>query len=219
MRDVFLSVFIAWVFSVASLHGAVPVGIVHTALSCVGMTQNAVITAQIEGAPEAERVYFRASDTVGCEYYLDMRKSDKDPAVFWAVLPLVSPETKSLTYQIRASKAGGPDFVSPWVTVEVTSSCNSARLTAQEQSAASNITLGLTSPEQTGVPCGFRCDGMTWYISSANVLGRNEGCRAVMAGRPWYRSPEAIALGAGALFGGAVIGSNRQSNPPSPARP
>ncbi|HXH38949.1 MAG TPA: hypothetical protein VNN08_10000 [Thermoanaerobaculia bacterium] len=178
-----------------------------------------MISARIEGTPETERIYFRAGDAAACEYYLDMRKNDKDPAVFWAVLPLVSPETNFISYQIRASKAGGPDFVSPWTTVAVTASCTPNPLTAEERSAASNIVLGLTSPKQPAVPCGFRCDGMTWYISSTNVLTRNEACRAMLAGKPWYRNPEAIVLGAGALIGGAVLEGKRPSNPPSPARP
>jgi hypothetical protein len=149
-----------------------------------------------------------------------MRKSDKDPNIFWALLPLVGPETLSLTYQIRASKAGGPDVVSPWAIAPVTATCSADPLTAQERSAALNITVGLTSSKQTGKLCGFRCDGMTWFISSANVLAPNQACKAVLAGRPWYQSPEAIALGAGALVGGVIIeNNNRRSTPPSPARP
>ena len=148
-----------------------------------------------------------------------MQRSDKDPSVFWAVLPLVGPKTGFVTYQIRASKPGGLDAVSPWTIAAVTSACSADPLTAQEQFAASHITLGLTSSTQTGVSCGFRCDGMTSLISPASVLGPNDACRAVLAGRPWYQSPEAIALGAGALFGGVIFENNRQSNPPSPARP
>ncbi len=215
----FLSVLFGWVVSVVSLGGPPSIRIVHTALSCAGRTQNSLITARIEGVPETERVYFRAGEAADCEYYLDMRKSDKVPGMFWAVLPLVSRETNSISYQIRASKAGGPESVSPWATVPVTAGCSADPLTVEERSAASNITLGLTSPSQTAVPCGFRCDGMTWYISSTNVLGPNEACRAIVAGKPWYRSPKDIALGVGALLGGVVLEGNKPSNPPSPARP
>src|ERR1700756_2156425 len=207
-----LSVFFVWMVSAGSavsVGGSTPITITPAPLSCVGRSQNAVITARIEGAPEVERLYFHAGEAAGCEYYLDMRKSDKDPAMFWAVLPLVSPETNSISYQIRASKAGRPVSITPWATVAVTPECSADALTAPERSAASNIILGLTSSGQTTVPCGFRCDGMTWYISSANVLGSNEACRAIVAGKPWYRSPEAIAIGAGALLGGIVLEGNK----------
>ena len=217
-----MAVLAALALSAVSLGGAVPVRIVHTALSCFGRTQNPLITARIEGAPATARVYFRAIEANCGEYYVDMRRSDKDPNIFWALLPLVGPETFSLTYQIRASKAGGPEVVSPWAIAPVTHGCKADPLTAQELSAASNLTVGLTSSRQTGKACGFRCDGMTWFISSANVLAPNEACKAVLAGRPWYRSPEAIAVGAGALLGG-IIGENNNNNrrlpPPSPARP
>jgi hypothetical protein len=219
LRHKLIAVLCASALSAVTLSGAVPIKIVHTALSCFKRAQNPVLTVRIEGAPETERIYFRAVEASCGEYYVDMRKNDKDPTVFWAVLPLVRPETNFITYQIRASRAGGPDFVSPWVTAPVMAVCSVDPLTAQELSAAANITVGLTSSKQTGKSCGFRCDGMTWSVSSANVLAPNAACQAEMAGRPWYRSPDAIAVGAGALLGGVLLENNRQSNPPSPARP
>lgn len=219
MRYRLPGVFFVSALLVMPISGAIPIKIMNTALSCVTRTQNPLIRVRIEGAPETARVYFRALEATCGEYYVDMRKSDKDPNVFWAVLPLLSPKTSFITYQIHASKAGGPDIVSTWATAPATAACSADPLTAEELSAAGNITVGLTSSQQTGKTCGFRCDGMTWFISSANVLTPNEACRAEMAGRPWYRSSDAIAVGAGALLGGVFLENNRQSNPPSPARP
>jgi hypothetical protein len=211
-------------FTFATALIAAPPSIVTKPLTCVAKDRNARITARIEGRVKTARVYFRALDPKCDEYYVNMHQSPLDPTLYWAVLPLVGPETHLLSYQVRVDSGdGGKPNVSPAepLTVAVQAGCVADSLSAIEQRAADYITLGLVSSGQSGAPCGFRCDGITSILTAANELRPNEACFSKKA---WYMTPGGrIALGAGTvLIGGGVFIWNERNNKDravSPARP
>jgi hypothetical protein len=212
--------------AVASPVFAAPPKIAHDALSCLSRTTNARIAAHIEGQPAAVRVYFHAIGETCGDYYVEMRKSDKDPTLYTGLLPLIGKDSDALTYQIRVDTGGGKEVSIPPVTVAVRTECAAPALSPDQLRAAANITLGLTSQTQRQIPCKFKCNGIKNVITAKGDLQPNEQCRLLLAGllKPWYASP----AGAGAAAGGSIlaaglgygIASNlNNSKPPSPARP
>jgi len=206
---------------------AAPPSIITKPLACVAKDRNARITARVVGRATSVRVFFRAIDPKCNEYFVDMRQSPADPTLYWAVLPLTGPETRMFSYQVRLDPGNGEKLVvspSEPLTVSVHEGCIADPVSQTEQRAADNITLGLVSAGQRGAPCGFRCDGITSILTTANELRPNEECfRILAANKAWYTTGTAKkALGAGVvLLGGALIWNDHQNDDRavSPARP
>lgn len=202
--------------------------ITHTPLACLSAETNAKITAHVEGQPSSVRVYFHAIGQTSCgEYYVDMRRNDKDPTLYSAILPIPAPDADVVMYQIRAKMNGGNETAIAPVAATVRKECTIPALSAADLQAAQSIVLGLTQPSQKPVPCRFRCNGLTNYITAAGEMKPNEECRLLLAslagkgGQPWYRTPVA-EVAAGAVVGagaGLAIDNGRNHRPPSPARP
>jgi hypothetical protein len=208
-----------WVF------GATPT-VTQSKLACIAHDANARITAHVEGRPTSVRVYFhQAGDACG-EYYVDMRPSPKDPTEYSAVLPIVSNDATSVTYQVRVQNAGAKEIAAEEMTAGVSANCLAPPLSADDARAAKAIALGLTSSTQHAAPCKFKCTGVVSVITASGQLKPNDECRLLIAGlaKPWWATPAGIAgASAGALGAGLAIHSayanGRGGPPPSPARP
>lgn len=212
--------FIASLSVVGWVRGASP-SVTQDRLVCVSHDANARITAHVDAKPASVRVYFRQTGDPCGEYYVDMRPSPADPTLYSAVLPLVTPDATSITYQVRAQ--GVKETAAEAMTVPVTGTCIAPPLSAEDLRAAKAIALGLTSPTQHAAPCHFKCNGVTSVITAAGELKPNDECRLLLAGRirPWYQTPEALVLvGAGAVGTVLILNPpNGRGAPPSPARP
>jgi len=220
---------LAFLVAVPSLSAAPT--ITHTPLACLSSTTNTKITARVEGQPTSVRVYFHAigqtSATCG-EYYVEMHRDSKDPALYGAIMPIPAPDADVVMYQIRAKSNGGNETAIAPVAATVRKDCVAPALSAADLQAAQSIVLGLTSPSQKPVPCKFLCNGITHYITASGDMKPNEECRLLLAGLvghgtmpPWYRTPEA-EFAAGAIVGagiGLAIDNGRHHRAPSPARP
>ncbi len=210
--------------SVAGWVSAASPSVTQNQLACVSHGTNARIIAHVEGHPASVRVYFRQSgDTCG-DYYVDMRRSAQDPTLYSAVLPMVTPDATSITYQVKVMGVGAKEIVAEPMSATVSSNCKAPPLSGDDLRAARAIALGLTKPTQHAAPCHFKCDGVMSVITASGELKPNDECRLILAGKikPWYLSPETLAMaGAGAV--GAVLvlqpPSNGRNVPPSPARP
>lgn len=208
-----------------SLFGATT--ITHAPLACLSPETHTKITAHVEGQPSWVRVYFHAIGQTCGEYYVDMRRNDKDPTLYTAIMPIPIPDADVVMYQIRAKNGATETAIAP-VAATVRKECTGAAFTPADTQAAQSIVLGLTQPSQKPVPCKFACNGITNYITVAGDMKPNEECRlllAALAGNgatpPWYRTPEA-EFAAGAVVGagvGLAIENGRNHRPPSPARP
>ena len=212
--------------SAAGALSAAPLAVVTKPLGCVAPDRNARITARIQGPVKSARVVFRSADPKCDEYFVEMRQSANDPTLYWALLPLVAPGTRVVSYQVRVDPGNGEKPVlspSEPLTVPVREGCTADPLSEAEQRAANNMTLGLTSSGQTGAPCAFRCNGITSVLTIANELRPNEECFRQLAGaKPWYQNRDAqIFLGAAILNGYEIWKHRRHDNdkPVSPARP
>lgn len=205
---------------------AAPPTIAQNAISCLTRATNARITAHIDGAPPSVRVYFHSLGQTCGEYYVEMRRSEADPAQYSALLPLVSSGTEAVSYQIRVQTGGGKEVSAEPITVAVRSDCAATPLSPEELLSAKALTLGLTSAAQHAVPCDFKCNGVTNLITANGELKPNEECRLLLLGHltPWYTTPTGLAAAAGgtALAAGIVLGAehnSKNSRAPSPARP
>jgi hypothetical protein len=203
---------------------AAPTSIVTKPLACIAKDRNARITARIEGRVKSARVYFNAVDPKCDEYFLEMHQSPLDPTLYWAMLPLVLQETHIVSYQVRVDPGPGEKpVVSAPLTVPVRDGCTADPLSESEQRAADNLILGLTSPGQSGVPCGFRCEGIKSILTTGNELRPNDACfRLLAANKPWYLTPGGkTALGTAAALGGVYLWNrnHQDDKPASPARP
>jgi hypothetical protein len=213
--------------SVAVVLSAAPPSVLTKPLGCVAPDRNARVSAKIQGKVKTARVMFRAhpvDDTKCEEYFVEMRQSPSDPTVYWALLPIVAPGTRSLSYQVRVDPGNGESPVlspSEPLTVAVREGCVADPLSEAEQRTANNLILGLTSSGQTGAPCGFRCNGITTLLTTANELRPNEECLRLAAGTPWYKNPEAGIFFGAALINGIHIWNHLRDDdkPVSPARP
>jgi hypothetical protein len=203
---------------------AAPPSVITKPLGCVAPDGSARITAKIQGKFKTARVFFRSVDPKCDEYFVDMRQSASDPTLYWALFPMVAPGAHVISYQVRVDPGNGEKLVlspSEPLTVAVRDGCVADPLSETEQRAASNLILGLTSSGQTGAPCGFRCNGITSVLTTANELRPNEECFRLAAGKPWYKNPEAgIFLGAVLIDGIHLWNHHRDDKKPvSPARP
>lgn len=221
-----LSGFGVFVFlgSALSLLAADP-KISHDALSCVAKNKNARITAKIEGQPENVRVYFHAIGATCGDYYVDMHQSETDPSTYWAMLPIGAEEAKALTYQIRATAAGGREISGEQITIPIDADCQDQPLSPDEAKAAANLTLGLTANGQSEVPCAFKCTGITNLLTANLQLLPHEACRLQLAqgaagGGLLASHPGAVMAGALAGAGaGVAIYESQHRTSPSPVRP
>src|SRR6267154_1262438 len=101
---------ITWLFvvalSLAAWLSAASPSVTQNQLACVSHETNARIIAHVEGHPASVRVYFRQSgDTCG-DYYVDMRRSPQDPTLYSGVLPMVTADATSVTYQVKVMGVG-----------------------------------------------------------------------------------------------------------------
>lgn len=191
-----------------------------------------VLTASVTGgsAPSSVRVYFRAGNDGAEEYYLEMELVGER----WeAVLPSPLPETNSVVYRIVASGTGVETGTSGPFTVQATSDCRLAPLTAKQQEMALGTVLGLTNPQQTGVPSGFSCAGIESMVGadSGQTLVSNEACRQALEDDPCFLAANdskqaggtgllgAAALGVAVVGGAVIIENNKDSKPVSQSRP
>jgi hypothetical protein len=224
-RGVALS--LAFLVGVQSL-AAAPT-ITHTPLACLSAETNARITAHVEGQPSSVRVYFHAIGQTSCgEYYVDMRRDARDPTLYTAILPIPTPDADVVMYQIRAKVSGGAETAIAPVAATIRKECTLPALAGPDLQAAQSIVLGFTQASQKPVPCRFRCNGLTNYITAAGEMKPNEECRLLLAGLagkgpalPWYRTP-AAEIAAGAVVGagtGLALDNGRNHRAPSPARP
>lgn len=202
--------------------------ITHTPLACLSPDTPAKITAHVDGAPSSVRVYFHAIGQSCGEYYVDMHRDAKDPSLYSAIMPIPTADADVVMYQIRAKAAGGAETAIAPVAATIRKECTLPPLSAADVQAAQSIVLGLTQPSQKPIPCKFRCNGVTYYITAAGDLKPNEECRLLLASlvgngtaTPWYRTP-AAEVAAGAVVGagvGLAIENGRNHRAPSPARP
>jgi len=202
--------------------------ITHTPLACLSPDTPSKITAHVEGAPSSVRVYFHAIGQNCGEYYVDMHRDAKDPSLYTAIMPIPTADADVVMYQIRAKANGGAETAIAPVAATIRKECTSPALSAADLQAAQSIVLGLTQPSQKPIPCKFRCNGVTNYITAAGDLKPNEECRLLLASLvghgatpPWYRTP-AAEVAAGAVVGagvGLAIENGRNHRAPSPARP
>lgn len=205
---------------------AAPAKVEQTPLSCAGTGSHPKITAHVAGNPASVRVYFHIAGSTCGDYYVDMRRSANDPTLYTAFLPIPGAGAQVLTYEIRTTDGLGKETAGVPISVAVKTDCAAAPLTADEQRAADNITLGLTNNAQNQAPCKFLCQGVKNVMTAAHELKPNDACRLILAGlqQPWYLTPEGRAVIAGSAvvtgFGvNAAIQHNRNNRPPSPARP
>lgn len=205
---------------------AVPSRITTSAATCASKTQNLRVTAHVDGAPKNVRLYFHAVGPTCGDYYVDMHRDASNPNQYWAMLPIVGPDTTAVTAQVKADFGAGAYLPGDAVVVPVKADCPATTLTSDETRAANNIVLGLTQANQTSIPCAFKCKGVTSFLTTTNELKPNEQCLRLLAGTtrtPWYKTPagEAGAIAAGAGFFGGVYELTKPSNKkaPSPARP
>jgi hypothetical protein len=214
--------FLALALTASTVALGAPVGPVLTPgpLSSVPRNGNArietVATASSPASTVAScRTYFRASGS-GAFYFLEMKRGDAGR--YWAVLPIPSEGTKAVEFKVVAKDSAGQESSTAVVSVPVADV--SASLSAEEAKAASNLIVGLTEAGQTGVPVGFRCDGIVNVIATSGELRPNDECRKAAAGGiptlAW------VGAGAGVVAAGALIINNNSGGggkPVSPSRP
>ena len=199
-------------------------------LASVPRNGNARIEAVVTPSSPAStvatcRAYFRASGSTGF-YFVDMKRGDAGR--YWALLPLPTEKTTAVDYRIVAKDSAGVESTTALVTVPVGD--GSVRLSADEAKSASNLVIGLTEPGQSGVPVGFKCDGIVNLIAVNGELKPNDECRKLaaaaasagaVAASGWAPVAATIGVGAVVAAGGAIIISNNSGvGPPvSPSRP
>jgi hypothetical protein len=202
-----------------------PPSVTQNRLACIGHDANARITAHVEGHPASVRVYFQQTGDPCGEYYVDMKPNPLEPGSYSALLPLVSNDATSVTYQVRVQGAGAKEMAGEAMTAVVSRSCTAPPLSPEDLRAAKSIAIGLTKSAQHATPCHFKCNGVVNVITASGDLKPNEECRLILTGKgkPWWETPGAIAAESAALFGASALAlhanSNGRGTPPSPARP
>ena len=201
---------------VAAAAGGVPT-ISHERLTSVPANGNARIEASVASASTivSVRITFHASGVPG-DYFLEMRRGDEGR--YWAVLPAIAPETKSVEYRIVAREVDGLEGMTPVVEVPVRPVPVS--LSVEDRKYAANLVLGLTLPAQSNVPRGFLCEGVVSVITVAGDLKPNDECRKSLAAAAAAASRgvpiEAIVGGAAAAVAGGVIIANTRGGGSAP---
>lgn len=202
---------------------AAPPSITQTSLACVSSHANAKISATVSGQPSSVRVYFHSAVNPCGDYYVDMQPDPANHSQYTAVLPIIARDAGGLVYQIRAKGATGSEIASPVVTAPVRDDCASPGLTANELQRAKAIVLGLTGSAQNAAPCKFSCLGVTNVITAAGDLKPDEQCASILAGKPFFQTPQGEAAAAAAGLLGAAAGYEltkpNNATAPSPARP
>ena len=185
-----------------------------TSVGCASSGAPVKVTANIQSPAATAKVYFKAAGQTE-EYYVDMRRTSAD-GTMTAFIPAPARSTPSFTYRVVAMDATGVQVATPLSTATVTPSCPAQNLTADQQRAANNLIIGLTTPTQHAVPTGFLCRGIVSYIDTDGDLRPNEECRRVVAtgidGTPSaYASSattNAAGTGASSATGSSTIGSS-----------
>jgi hypothetical protein len=173
-------------------------------IDCIATGSNPRITATVPATLSTPRVFFRANYE-RTEYYVDMHRSATDPNMWVAILPSIEPTTKTITYRVAAVDDNKNWVVGTPITVNARSMCTTT-LTPEEQTLASGIVLGLTTANQSDVPPGFSCRGITNVIGVDCQMRAATGCQRLLAqgltGVP--AAATLAAAGAGAAAGAAA---------------
>lgn len=220
VRGVLIGVVVSVVSAVAS---AAPLTVTQTSLACVSPSANTKITATVAGQPSSVRVYFHSSAASCGEYYIDMQPDPANRSIYTAILPNIASDAGALVYQVRVKNATGNEVDAPVVTAPLRDNCPAPGLSANDLQRAKTIVVGLTSATQSGAPCKFSCAGVKSEITVAGDLRPNEQCAILLAGKPFFQTPQGEAAAAAAgLFGAAAgyeLTKPNNSTAPSPARP
>lgn len=200
---------------VAGAAFAAPV-ITVMAPGCLPPKANGVITAMVQPPTGlgSVRVYFRKAGSPNF-YYLEMRSAGN--GTYWAALPRPEAGTNVVEYQVAAQDAMGQETRSDLQKVDVLSSCHPV-LTADQSTAAQNLVVGETIPNQENrAVVGFLCPGIISRIDSNGQIHSDETCRqaiiagaAGFAGRSKWLTPLLVAGGAGVGWAGAVIARDHE---------
>lgn len=153
----------------------------HEPLRCVPVRGNARVVAEfrLPDSVVSARVYFHR-DGQGADYFLEMRRGDQDR--YWALLPAAEESASAVAYRVVARDGSGNSATTPVIRAVVDAGCPAFAFSEEERRAARNIVLGLTAPEQTQNPVGFRCEGIVGQISPGGELRNVTPC-SVVAGR------------------------------------
>ena len=172
-------------------------------IDCIATGMNPRITATVPSTLSAPRVFFRANYEQ-TEYYVDMHRSATDPNMWVAILPSIEPTTRTITYRVAAVDDNKNWVVGNSITVSAKSMCT-MMLTSEEQTMASGIVLGLTTANQSEVPPGFSCRGITNVIGVDCQMRSATGCQRLLA--QGLTGVPAAATAAAAAAGAAGVGA------------
>lgn len=141
-------------------------------VTCAPAKGNARVSATVKDAAAA-RVFVKTSADAA-EYFVEMRadKSAKDR--YWAVLPVPADGITSLEVRVAAKGSNGEQVASEPRSVPVQSSGCAVALTADQQKAAQNLTLGATMADQ-GAAKGFASNGIVAQTSSRGEMRPYDG--------------------------------------------
>jgi hypothetical protein len=169
-----------------------------TPAPCASSAAPVKIVSYVDTEAVWSKVYFKAAGQQA-EYYVPMRRAADGS--MWAFIPAPEVTTKSFQYRVVSMDSKGVQTSSTVATATTALSCPAQKLTSAEQRAASNMVVGLTSPAQSPVPVGFRCQGVVSYITVAGEMRNNYECRAVVASAA---QPGATTGAAGSTTGNAT---------------
>jgi LPXTG-motif cell wall-anchored protein len=198
----------------------VPPKITHEAIPCVPVAGNARIVVGVEAASPiaSARVLFRSTAREGPSYFLDLRQGAGGS--YWVVLPSPLPETTAVEYRIVVKDNDGQETSTQTFTAPATAGCT-VTLSAEESAYAGSLAIGLTAQQQSGIPFGFSCRGLSNKITTGGELWPNEECRALLAAGGGAGAPILIAGAAPTRGSKALISRSGGSggSPVSDARP
>jgi hypothetical protein len=147
-------------------------------VDCASAAEPVRVSAVLPPDAVSARAYFKAVGQVP-EYYVDLHRANDGS--MWAFLPSPLPTTKSFTYRVISKNAKGQEVSSLLFLTTTSATCPPHKINANEQAAASNLVIGLTTQNQPPVPAGFSCRGVVSYITATGDLKPNEECRRLAA--------------------------------------
>ncbi|HVT03949.1 MAG TPA: hypothetical protein VHL58_11320 [Thermoanaerobaculia bacterium] len=224
-------IFAAVVLLSANLTFAQEVQIIsNVPIGCVpGRCRGARIEATVRSTAPVTRVrVLFHSDVDPRDYFLEMQQMSGASDQYFAELPVVAENTKSVTYFIAAVDANGKTYATDPTTAPVTRDCQVADRTGvardQQNQYAKSLVIGMTDGNQPADPMGFRCFGIVSQITVAGDMKPNEACRAKRRIDPCAAviAPALlVAGGAAAAVAVAIIDKDnpKPGRPISPARP
>lgn len=141
-------------------------------VTCAPAKGNARVSATVKDAAVARVLVKTSADAA--EYAVEMRadKSAKDR--YWAVLPVPADGITSLEVRVAAKGSNGEQVASESRSVPVQPTGCAVTLTADQQKAAQNLTLGATVANQ-GAAKGFAPNGIVAQTSSKGEMRPYDG--------------------------------------------